>query len=83
MLIKVFGPGCSKCKETEHTVLEAVEASGMNADVNGYLFGSILAMGRGDVVLSVVLSGIVLVLFCCCEYIGLQNRLFLLSNGTI
>ena len=33
MLIKVFGPGCSKCKETEHTVLEAVEASGMNADV--------------------------------------------------
>ncbi len=38
--------------------------TGMNADVNGYLFGSILAMGRGDVVLSVVLSGIVLVLFC-------------------
>ncbi len=33
MLIKVFGPGCSKCKETEHIVLEAVEASGMNADV--------------------------------------------------
>ena len=33
MLIKVFGPGCSKCKETEHIVREAVEASGMNADV--------------------------------------------------
>ncbi|WP_294485255.1 thioredoxin family protein [uncultured Mailhella sp.] len=33
MIIKVFGPGCSKCKETEHIVREAVEASGMPADV--------------------------------------------------
>ena len=33
MIIKVFGPGCSKCKETEHIVREAVEASGMTATV--------------------------------------------------
>ena len=36
---------------------------GMNADVYNFLFGSILAMSRGDVLLSAVLSGIVLVLF--------------------
>ena len=38
--------------------------TGMNADVNSYLFGSILAMSGGDVALSVALSGVVLVLFC-------------------
>ena len=27
MIIKVFGPGCAKCKETEQIVREAVEAS--------------------------------------------------------
>ena len=37
--------------------------SGMNADVNGYLFGSILAMSNSDVILSVLLSIIVLTLF--------------------
>ena len=37
--------------------------SGMNADVNGYLFGSILAMSNGDVVLSILLSIVVLALF--------------------
>lgn len=37
--------------------------SGMNADVNGYLFGSILAMSNGDVILSVLLSVVVLALF--------------------
>ncbi len=37
--------------------------SGMNTDVYGYLFGSILAMGAGDVAASVVLSAAVLVLF--------------------
>lgn len=37
--------------------------SGMNADVYNFLFGSILAMSRGDVVLSLVLSFIVLLLF--------------------
>lgn len=37
--------------------------SGMNADVNSYLFGSILAMQTGDLYLSVVLSVVVLLLF--------------------
>ena len=37
--------------------------SGMNADVYNFLFGSILAMSRGDVVLSLVLSFTVLLLF--------------------
>ncbi len=38
--------------------------TGMNADVNGYLFGSILAMSDEDVALSVALSVVVLILFC-------------------
>lgn len=46
-------------------------SSGMNADVNGYLFGSILAMSNGDVVLSVALSIVVLALF-----ILFYNKLF-------
>jgi len=37
--------------------------SGMNADVYNFLFGSILAMSRGDVILSIMLSIIVLLLF--------------------
>ncbi len=37
--------------------------SGMNTDVYGYLFGSILAMNQEDVVLSVTLSVVVLFLF--------------------
>ena len=36
---------------------------GMNADVNSYMFGSILAMSDGDVILSVLLSLAVLLLF--------------------
>jgi zinc transport system permease protein len=38
--------------------------TGMNTDVDSYLFGSILAMSRSDVYLSIVLSIIVLGLFC-------------------
>ncbi len=34
-----------------------------NTDLNNYLFGSILAMSDGDMVLSIVLSAIVLILF--------------------
>ena len=33
MLIKIFGPGCAKCKETEQVVKDAVETSGRNARV--------------------------------------------------
>ena len=40
--------------------------SGMNTDVNNYLFGSILAMSDADVVLSVGLSVVVLILFLLC-----------------
>lgn len=41
----------------------AVSVSGMNVDLDSYLFGSILAVSREDVVISVVLSVIVLALF--------------------
>lgn len=37
--------------------------TGMNTDVCNYMFGSILAMSRSDVTLSVVLASVVLVLF--------------------
>lgn len=37
--------------------------TGMNVDIYNYMFGSILAMSRGDVVLSVVLSVTVIALF--------------------
>lgn len=45
--------------------------SGMNVDVMNYMFGSILAMGESDVILSVVLSGTVLILFAL-----FRNRIF-------
>ena len=38
--------------------------TGMNVDIYNYMFGSILAMSRSDVVLSVVLSVAVIALFC-------------------
>lgn len=38
-------------------------SKGMNSDVYGYMFGSILAMSNGDVILSVILSIVVLILF--------------------
>ncbi len=45
--------------------------TGMNTDVNNYLFGSILGMSPADVNLSLALSAVVLVLF-----IVLYNRIF-------
>jgi zinc transport system permease protein len=42
--------------------------TGMNTDVCNYLFGSILAMSRDDVRLSVILSAAVLVLFALCYH---------------
>ena len=38
-------------------------SKGMNSDVYGYMFGSILAMSNADVVLSIILSAVVLILF--------------------
>ena len=33
MEIKVLGPGCAKCQQTEKTVREAVDEAGVSADV--------------------------------------------------
>lgn len=38
-------------------------STGMNSDLNSYLFGSILAMSKEDVILSVILSVAVLILY--------------------
>ena len=45
--------------------------TGINSDVNGYMFGSILAMSNTDVVVSLVLSAAVLVL-----YVVFYNKIF-------
>lgn len=37
--------------------------SGLNADVYSYMFGSVLAMGNSDVVMSIILSVIVLIIY--------------------
>ena len=44
-------------------ILVASMTTGMNTDINSYLFGSILALTLNDVLLSVVLSAVVIVLF--------------------
>lgn len=44
-------------------ILAASMTTGMNTDINSYLFGSILAMSMSDVVMSVILSLVVLILF--------------------
>lgn len=41
-------------------------STGMNADLNSYLFGSILAMSKEDVALSVVISIFVLLIYIVC-----------------
>ena len=43
-------------------------SSGSNADAESYLFGSILAMSRADVTLSVLISAVVLVLYVFCYH---------------
>jgi zinc transport system permease protein len=52
--------------------------TGMNTDVCNYLFGSILAMSKSDVYLSIGLSATVLVLF-----IGFYNKLFAITFDEI
>ncbi len=52
-------------------VIVADRSKGLNVDVKSYLFGSILAMSRSDVWVSVILSGCVLILFAL-----FYNRLF-------
>jgi zinc transport system permease protein len=48
--------------------------TGMNTDVDNYLFGSILALNAGDVVVSIILCAAVLVLFLL-----FYNRIFALT----
>lgn len=55
-------------------VIITAMSSGFNVDVNGYMFGSILAMSSEDVVFSVFLSIIILGLF-----VLFYNRLFLIA----
>ena len=45
-------------------ILVTSMTTGLNSDVNGYMFGSILAMSSTDVVISIILSVAVLVLYC-------------------
>lgn len=52
----------------------AVSVSGMNSDLDSYLFGSILAISEGDVVISVVLAVLVLVLF-----VFFYNKIFAIT----
>ena len=52
----------------------AVSVSGMNSDLDSYLFGSILAISEGDVVISVVLVVLVLVLF-----VFFYNKIFAIT----
>jgi small redox-active disulfide protein 2 len=33
MEIKVLGPGCTKCQQTENVVREAVDEAGLSADI--------------------------------------------------
>lgn len=49
-------------------VLVTSFTTGMNMDVYSYMFGSILAMSREDVRLSVLLSAAVLILFLFCYH---------------
>ena len=52
--------------------------TGMNSDLSSYMFGSILAMSKSDVVLSAVLSVIVLVL-----YLFFYDKIFAVTFDTV
>lgn len=45
-------------------ILVTSMTTGLNSDVNGYMFGSILAMSNTDVIISIVLSAAVLAMYC-------------------
>lgn len=44
-------------------VMAVSVSDGMNVDINSYLFGSIISVGREDVVTSVILAAVVLIVF--------------------
>ncbi|MFV0496909.1 MAG: metal ABC transporter permease [Candidatus Fimivivens sp.] len=49
-------------------VMAASLSSGINADIHGYLFGSVLSMNKNDVILAAVLSAVVLSLYIFCYH---------------
>ncbi len=49
-------------------VLISTLSGGMNTDLGSYMFGSILAISKGDMILSVIVSGIVLLLYAFCYH---------------
>ena len=49
-------------------VLITACTTGLNTDLNSYMFGSILAISRTDMILSVVVSVIVLILYALCYH---------------
>lgn len=49
----------------------ATMTKGMNADINSYLFGSIIAMSQKDIIICIALSAIVIVM-----YIFFYNKIF-------
>lgn len=51
-----------------------ISITGVNTDINGYLFGSILSLNNGDVIISVILSIVVIVL-----YVFSYNKIFALT----
>ncbi|MBQ4538136.1 MAG: metal ABC transporter permease [Oscillospiraceae bacterium] len=55
-------------------VMSASLSSGINSDVHSYLFGSVLAMSKSDVMLSVAVSVAVLLLYVIC-----YNRIFAIT----
>ena len=63
----------SACALTFGVIITAI-TKGFNVDVYGYMFGSILAMDRQDVILSVILSIVLVILF-----VIFYNRIFLIT----
>ncbi len=52
-------------------IMVATMTTGMNTDINSYLFGSVIAMSQKDIVICIVLSVIVIVM-----YILFYNKIF-------
>ena len=49
----------------------ATMTTGMNTDINSYLFGSIIAMSQKDIIICIILSAIVIIM-----YIFFYNKIF-------
>ena len=66
LLLRITGNGKIKSDAAIAMIIVTSLTTGMTTDVSSYMFGSILAMSREDVVLSAVLSLIVLGMFILC-----------------